>query len=110
MTRYIWWHGAWVDVARETPTPRIAIISDGMDPLRHPVSGQILDSKSRFRAATRDSGCVELGNDAPMVTKRPGIDRKALRNDIRQAISELEAGRPVPATQRETGLLRKYDV
>lgn len=108
--KFVWWNDEWVSVSRETPQPRIAIISDGMNPLRHPVSGQILDSKSQFRAATRDSGCVELGNDAPMMTKPPQSDRKALRNDIQQAISELEAGRPVPVSQSEAGISRRYDV
>lgn len=108
MTRYVWWQGEWVSVAREVPKPRLAIISDGMNPLRHPVSGAILDSKSQFRAMTREAGCVELGNDAPIVTKPRQTDRKALRNDINQAISELEAGRPAPVSRSEAGYVRKY--
>lgn len=110
MTRYVWWDGQWEVVQRETPTPRLAIISDTMNALRHPVSGQILDSKSQFRAATRAAGCVELGNDAPIVTKPRQTDRKALRNDINRAISELESGRPAPMTQTEAGIVRRYDV
>lgn len=106
--KYVWWNDQWVSVVAEPPKPRLAIISDSMNPLRHPVSGVILDSKSQFRAMTRDAGCVELGNDAPVVTSRVGIDRKQLRSDINQAISELEAGRPAPVSQSEAGYVRKY--
>lgn len=110
MTQYVWWQNQWVGVSRETPKPRIAIISDHMTPLRHPVSGAILDSKSQFRAATRAAGCVELGNDAQSCASRVAFDRKGLRNDINQAISELEAGRPAPIPPMAEGVSRKYDV
>lgn len=91
------------------PRPRIAIISDTQAPLVHPATGQIFDSKSQFRAATRAAGCVELGNDAASVTPAWQTDRKVLRDDINQAISELEQGRPAPLPVPEGGMTRRYE-
>lgn len=39
--------------------------SDSMQALAHPVTGKVHDSKSTFRRDTRNSGCVEVGNDRP---------------------------------------------
>jgi len=110
--RYVWHHSAWHPVGGKPPScpPSVfpAIHSDHMDPLQHPVTGEMLDSKSAFRARTRAAGCVELGNDAPRTNPRPNIDRKALREDINTAISELERGRTAPASQSWGGMTRKY--
>lgn len=61
--------------------------------LRHPSTGKMMDSKSRFRAETRARGLVEVGNDmpAPRGPRRP-IDIPSAREDIRRAISELGGG------------------
>jgi hypothetical protein len=42
---------------------------DTMDPLRHPISGKVYDSKSQFNAETRASGCVCVGNE--LLSKKP---------------------------------------
>lgn len=110
--KYVWHAGGWVRCERITPiSPGLspAIHSDHMDPLRHMATGEIFDSKSRFREATRASGCLELGNDASVTTKPRQTDRKQLRNDIHQAISELEAGRPAPTATIYEGSVRRYD-
>lgn len=58
--------------------------------LRHPATGKMMDSKSRFRAETRARGCVEVGNDVRQ-QRRP-IDIGSPREDIRRSISELGGG------------------
>lgn len=37
-----------------------SVIQDSMEPTWHPVTGQIIDSKRKFREITRANGCVEL--------------------------------------------------
>lgn len=58
------------------------IISDdlkaGVNGLWHPATGQRTDSKSHFRKMTRDSGCVEVGDENNTANRReidaPGAD------------------------------------
>jgi hypothetical protein len=45
------------------------IITDEMDPLWHPATGEMIDSKSKFRERTKASGCVEIGDQ--MHTLKP---------------------------------------
>jgi hypothetical protein len=74
MQRYDKAYGDWVDI--ETWSRRRAsnfeekagyyVQSDSLDKaLAHPVTGKVHDSKSTFRRDTRNSGCVEVGNDKP---------------------------------------------
>lgn len=37
--------------------------SDCMEATKHPVTGKVFTSKSKFRAETRAVGCVEVGNE-----------------------------------------------
>lgn len=46
---------------REVDAPFIQ--TDSMAPLEHMATGRIHDSKSAFRRDTKESGCVEVGND-----------------------------------------------
>ena len=41
--------------------------------LRHPSTGKMMDSKSRFRAETRARGCVEVGNDVRPTRRVSGV-------------------------------------
>jgi len=36
---------------------------DTMEPTWHPATGEMIDSKSRFRQVTKNAGCIELGNE-----------------------------------------------
>ena len=40
-----------------------ALNRDHIEPTLHPCTGQIIDSKSKFREITRAHGCVEVGNE-----------------------------------------------
>jgi hypothetical protein len=109
VTKYVWNGRKWVENGQKQPLKIPFLVSDHMDPLMHPCTGEMIDSKSRFRAVTRAHGCFELGNDAPVAQKRAGFDRNRLRADIDRAIGELEAGRPAPVGQREGGMTRRYN-
>lgn len=47
-----------------------SVIGDSMPPTWHPATGEIIDSKSRFRQTTRAAGLVEFGNDVPKTRDR----------------------------------------
>lgn len=54
--------------------PSPYVISDtlpgGINGLMHHGVGRPIDSKSGFRRATKDSGCIEVGNEFVATTKR----------------------------------------
>lgn len=109
MTRYIWHEGQWWPAAPRAPQPRVHIISDHMQPLRHPATGAVIDSKSAFRAITRANGYMELGNDAPATTPSAATDPKDVRADVIEAMQMVEQGHqtePLPGVAPGT---RIYD-
>lgn len=61
--------------------PAPAIISDslpgGVNGLLHHGVGKRTDSKSRFRRMTKDSGCIEVGNEFAATRKREYRDTAA---------------------------------
>lgn len=68
---------------------RPMVISDnlgGIQGLRHPSTGEFMDSKSRFRAETRARGLTEMGNEA---------------FPVRRAQSEAELAREIAADAAE---------
>lgn len=49
------------------------VIRDGQEPRVHPATGEIVDSKSKMRQITRDSGCIEVGtSEFPKPAMRSG--------------------------------------
>lgn len=68
------------------------VISDTMQPLRHMGTGEILDSKAKFRQATRASGCVELGNSLPVERQPIKLDKAKRKDDIRRTIYNIRNG------------------
>ena len=59
-------------VARsDLPAPMVR--TDHMDMLWHPATGLYSDSKAAFRRMTRESGCIEVGDEAPTT---PGKGRQ----------------------------------
>lgn len=71
--------------------PRIYVISDTMDPLKHPGTGMVLDSKAEFRRHTRASGCVEVGTDPAARRPGPKIEPTGVEMDVKRAIQELSS-------------------
>lgn len=71
----------------------VYIISDTMIPLKHMGTGQVIDSKAKYRQATRASGCIELGNE-PIKPRVPvKLDSGQRREAIRKTIYDLRNGR-----------------
>lgn len=59
------------------------VISDYTEkPLLHPVTGKVHESKSTFRRDTKNSGCIELGNDAPRHSKKYESKLPDIRQDL----------------------------
>ena len=70
----------------------VSVISDSMEPARHMGTGRIIDSKSRFRADTKASNCVELGNE-PIRPRTPiKLDKRQRVEDIKRSIYQLRNG------------------
>lgn len=68
------------------------VISDTMRALRHHGTGEIIDSKAKFRAATKASGCVEIGNSLPVERQPIKLDRAKRREDIGRAWYKVKNG------------------
>ena len=70
-------------------------ISDIMEPTRHMVNGKMYDSKSKFREATKDAGCIEIGNETKYLTspRKPiELSRAQRVDDIKRAIYQAKNG------------------
>ncbi len=68
------------------------VISDEMPPTRHMADGKHYTSKVKFRQATRDAGCVEVGTEtkAILTPRKPiELDRGQRREAIQQTIHQL---------------------
>lgn len=97
MTTFVYRNGKLVD--RNKAGPRNAklgnasfVISDEMAETKHMADGKMYTSKAKFRQATRDAGCVEVGNETSTLLKprQPVVlDQGRRRENIRQAIHEL---------------------
>lgn len=75
-------------VARERATNAAPyVISDTMEPTLHPVTGEILDSKHKFRQRTRSAGCDEVGTEKFSERTPERVDRPG--QDIKRAIEQL---------------------
>ena len=95
MTKYIWHDGDWREAVYRAPAPRIFIIRDGMDPLRHMATGEMMDSKSAYSKRTKELGMVEYGNDVPE-PQRPTWNDGTRKQDIAQAYEMVSQGYVVP--------------
>lgn len=87
---YVMRNGELVEKSQAAPLGRSnapQIISDYLPEMRHPITNELMDSKSRFRAITRAHGCVEVGNDQQ--TDRRTIDLGDRKRDIARAIEQL---------------------
>lgn len=70
------------------------IISDDMAPTRHMADNRMYTSKAKFRRATKDAGCIEVGNETATMLKPRApqkLDRGQRVQAIRNAIEQLRA-------------------
>ena len=97
--------------AERSPLPSPMVIGDnigGIQGLRHPSTGEFIDSKSRFRAETRARGLTEIGNEAFPVRKAPSEAELAreIAADVAQAYDAIENGAEVaPARSADAELI-----
>lgn len=75
--------------------PHVHVIRDEMPATRHMATGEYFTSKAKFRQQTRASGCIEVGTDPAIARPRKpvSLDRGRRRDDIRQAIAQLQGRR-----------------
>lgn len=100
--KYIWHEGTFVDVTDWRPPPRKTpyIIRDGMEAAIHPATGQVLDSKSRFREITKAHGLVEVGTDNWRNSHNPADAlAKSRKQDIAEAFQMVEQGYQAPPVE-----------
>lgn len=78
-------------------------IPDEMAATRNMVDGKHYTSKHKFRAATKQAGCVEVGDQVHHLKPKQEIvpDRRQRREDIKKAIYELRNGRDIRAEVRK---------
>lgn len=91
--------GNWHDLEEPWPCPRVVkgsapyVISDSMPAMKHMATGETIDSKAKFRQATKAAGCIELGNE-PIRNRAPiKLDSGKRREAIRKTIYDLRNGR-----------------
>ena len=70
---------------------RVYVIGDVMEPAKHMATGRIHDSKAKFRADTRATGCVEAGNDPAIRRPAPSYRPPDLVPYVQRAIAMLES-------------------
>lgn len=69
------------------PSDATHVIIDTMNPLIHPITQKMMDSKSEFRKVTRAHGCEEVGNEK-MVDRRD-FSLPDARPDLGRALDQL---------------------
>lgn len=65
-----------------------AIHQDTIDPLRHPATGEVFESKSAFRRVTKQKGYVEIGDDKTW--NSIGEYRPAKLEGLREDLEEVK--------------------
>jgi hypothetical protein len=87
-----------VDVEEYRPRSRDSfhsVIEDTMEPAIHPCTGEMIDSKRKFRKITREHGCEEVGNERLDYYKGanmpdPKIERERRVEAINRAFEEAK--------------------
>ncbi len=111
--KYVWHNGTFVDVTDWKPAPRKTpyIIRDTMDALQHPATGEMFDSKSRFRDVTKAHGLVEVGNDSQKSRNIHSEPKHARKKAISEAYEAVAAGYTPPPSESiaDWGETRTYE-
>jgi hypothetical protein len=99
--KFVWNGGEWVDVTGwRAPRRKFpAIHRDTSEPMVHPATGEVFDSKSRFRAVTKQHGLVEVGTDNLTNLNPRRADVQSRKKDIAQAIQMVEQGYQAPPVE-----------
>jgi hypothetical protein len=88
-----WPHNCMPDPPARSDYPAPYIISDtlpgGVNGLFHHAALKKIDSKSAYRRATRDAGCIEIGNEQLRPVEDRPLNQRALEHAINEAINEV---------------------
>jgi hypothetical protein len=68
---------------------RFYVQSDTIAAFQSMADGKMYDSKSRYRADLKARGLIEVGNENRTAAPRPPVDRKAIRQTIRDTYRQL---------------------
>jgi hypothetical protein len=98
---YVWDGQTFVDVTgwKRPPSRFPAIHRDTSEPMVHPATGEVFDSKSRFRETTKAHGLVEVGTDNLTNLNPRRADVKSRKQDIAQAMQMVEQGYQAPPVE-----------
>lgn len=78
---------------RKTAPQSHAVHQDSMDACVHPCTGEMIDSKSKFRQITRAHGCTEVGDQKiPAASSRGQMPSEMGREHVERAKQKVEAG------------------
>ena len=88
-----WPHNCLPDAPNRSDFPAPHIVSDslpgGVNGLWHHGVGKRTDSKSRFRRMTKDSGCIEVGNEYAASKHREyrdGVKKDVIESAVNEAL------------------------
>ena len=52
-----------IEIGEVENNPKVHVIGDRMDAMKHPITKEVMDSKSRFERTTKAHGCGTVGNE-----------------------------------------------
>lgn len=99
MTTYVIRNGELIEKHLVEPLSRpdavCGYISDHMEPTLHMANGKRYTSKHKFRQATKDYGCVEVGDQKNYGKRQfvPTLSKERRVEDIKRAINGLSDGK-----------------
>lgn len=86
------------------PAPYVQ--QDTMEPVEHPVTGELYDSKSRLRRTYKEMGLIEKGNYTRKTPKVQAADFDEIREEVQEAKRKLKWGM-APLTERERWVMEE---
>jgi len=103
-------HGILIPAEQEQPAELHYVHQDTMPPLRHPVTSETIDSRTKWKQINREHNLLEVGND--LISKRPReIKDRITEERIYQAFEKSEAILSDPARRNsyrnEQAMLRE---
>lgn len=98
--RWVWRNGHFIEVGAEAQNNEThAVHQDSMEPLKHPVTGEIVDSKTRWNQINKERRLEVVGND--LLSKQPrSIPDRLTEERIRDAMEKAESIVSDPAKLR----------